>query len=820
MERLMLLMVLIWTLNTAFSLLSKYFGLRVDPTRLFCGITAYCGNKPANPDWIKMIMMYNQERGEDSTGWAVNNKIVKDNEKVTKFIQANPLIVTPEDENFTIVGHARKSSSGPRNKELAHPFGIYEDDTEKEVYDLILAMNGTLTNTELLSKKWGIDFKYGTNSDTQMLAKAMVKLGSGFIEALELYDGTATLAFFMPKYKNTLLIYKDPERPLYCWNQSKNQMYISSLQEPLLAIGADKKSVLAFRDGEFFEIEEGVIINNERVIRTPEKYPVFKNNSRMGFNKNRSHYHSDYEYDGYSAYEYPTQSVSVIPAKEKISLKARIEEKSYHDNKGGVIYTINERYFRNGHFVDGKFNITDRGKVKSDTKDAKTYFFTNGYMCKSEEDYNIVVKKSADENGVFNRDKFISIRLSDMIEHFQYPAIAIVDRQEKWLLNSEHSSKLKKINDKLIFTPFLSDEEFTLIYKDDCTKINRKVICNIGEITKKVTNEYHLSKDLMSEVSEIETVRFLTEKFKKEASDSPHYFNTLVRQELWRVQPSDVLKEYVFNLILRMAIYEDVINEKQLKEIKIEGAKNLYSGKDYINEMQSVIRNLQKKLKEKGNENIAIGKTTLEKIKIVEDNPEQFSQKDCIESIKSCNSYFLNDHFTDDIYHAKEDELDLLKNEWVAGNDKDLFEFYEGVLLCFNTIGKMSDQEFLYALEADSMDRLLKANEIYKKWHEYLSDCENCTIKQEEEPVKDVIVDEKLLEEKDEDYYENEYVSEVQEIVETMKDVYDRMEKVETALRTPRFMKVKVRLGALARDMEKYIMDDVDPGDKTEKNEQ
>ncbi len=39
---------------------------------LGCGLVGYCGSTPADPEKLRMLLLYNQERGEDGTGWAVN----------------------------------------------------------------------------------------------------------------------------------------------------------------------------------------------------------------------------------------------------------------------------------------------------------------------------------------------------------------------------------------------------------------------------------------------------------------------------------------------------------------------------------------------------------------------------------------------------------------------------------------------------------------------------------------------------------------------------------------------------------------------------
>jgi len=804
----MLVMVLIWILNSLFSLISKKFGLNIDRSILSCGITAYSGSKPADPDKIKMIMMYNQERGEDSTGWAVNNKIIKDTEKVMKFIQKNPLIITPEDDNFTIVAHARKASSGLRySKELAHPFGIYENDTEKEDYDLILAMNGTLSNTELLANRWDIEFKTNTNSDTQMLAKAMVKLGEeNYREALELYDGWATLAFFHPLEKNTLMIYKDPDRPLYLWNIAPDQMYISSMEEPLLAIGAAQNELKYFKPNFLYKIVEGKITYDKIVDRKPLKpivtYPI---GNRIGYKKGK-HYNTDYEtwqnQGGESFIEMTSKKDEVI------LIKNRPNESKNHDNRGNKVYTINERYYRNGHPLEGKNFITDIGKMKSELEAVKLnmepMFFICGYKCLSEKAYDTVFERVKDQHDKFSLDKFKSIRVSEFVEFFSYPVLTLIDEEEGWILDNHYTSSLKKRGDTLSFSPFLSDEEFKLIFRCKWTKITKKVICdNIGFRKKEVSVDAD-NDDLTSIESEVTTRAWLIDKFKTEESDNPNYYYTITRRDLWRVNTSDSLKKYFFELIMRIGLNYLVVSKVMLKDLRKEAEVSMFSGKQFLKDMEKITSLIKTKVKDEDisnmtnhNMHISTDLTTKEKIQIHEQNQNIFTEDDIINSIKCCNILYKSPNFANDIHEAKEEILDDLKTSWVVNNsDKELYDFYEAVLLSLNTVERISKSELLYALESDPKDLSAKAHSTYREWHNFMRDCGDLQISENEcvrENSKEIVV-EPEAEVLDAEYYESSFLSELEELLESVKEIKGRMDKTETNLRTERFNKLNVSL--------------------------
>lgn len=843
METLMLVMVLIWFLNGLFSLFSNWFGVKPIINVLSCGLTGYSGSKPADPAKIKMIMMYNEERGEDSTGWAINDQVVKDTDKVTKFITKNKLVLSSKDENFTIIAHARKTSSGARyDKELAHPFGIYNGDN-KDKFDLILAMNGTLSNTDLIAKEFKEEYKANTNSDTQILSRIISRLGpNDYREALKLYDGNATLLFYFPQNPNTLLVYKDPDRPLFCWNQNENQIYISSLREPLLAIGADDKDICYFEANHLYYIDKGVITNKENITRTPKKHvATFPKRAACGV---------DYAYGHTGRYEHYDFETGVVEKSSLLSSKPndqklmkRSDNKSLHSGRGNKIYTINERYFRNGHPLQGKYFIGNTGKLTDQQKASlwtpedkgkpeysRAYYFINGHMCKTELDYNSIVSKCKDIHGNFDLEQFKQIRISEFVENFEYPVVTICDKKEVWIVSDEYLEALVRKGDKVVITPFLSDEEFTIVRTDKWTTTSNKLACEVGEV-KSANNLFSESiADVTSEENESETEEFLIGKLKTEASISPNFYYCAVRKDFWRKNISQELKEYFFNFLFNLSLKYQVISESSLIDLKLQATTTEYSGKEFTKNLESIIQNLKKKVMTAKVDTLS---TTLEelstedKITLHSNNPGVFSEEDIINSIKIVNPFLRGNGFDTDIYNA-ETEIEIIENNWIKNQklEGEVRSFCEASLICLAEVQVITSNELLYILEEDLEIIKSKTHIQYKKWHAIVNkktneqksnddktpdengkeeDCEN--------DIENSILDTESLSDENNtpekltpEYYYDEFQSEVNEIFNNMGELKFRMKNLEEQSKNSNFLKLEVKFSDLITYSVKHLV--------------
>lgn len=242
-----------------------------------CGIIAWSGKDPKkfNQDKFNIIGIFNESRGGDSCGVAVDGEIyygVDKDKHFEKFIinkgYPKPKVIP------AVIGHTRKSSVGIATVNNAHPFGYGE---LNEGYEFIGCKNGTLSNYEDLAKEFGIDITVYKNNvydrrknDSEVLLEILYK--SHNVEVLEKYIGGAAIvcqdlnnpeiiyAYHGASKKETTDITTTlyEERPLYYYQESLNSVYISSLIEPLLFLGGvEDENVFEFKHNLLYEIKNG-----------------------------------------------------------------------------------------------------------------------------------------------------------------------------------------------------------------------------------------------------------------------------------------------------------------------------------------------------------------------------------------------------------------------------------------------------------------------------------------------------------------------------------------------------------------------------------
>lgn len=813
-----LVLMFITCLNIILPPILRMFGIKQRFDILGCGLTGFCGSKPANPGWIKMLMMYNETRGEDSTGWAVNGQVTKETDKVSKFLTKNKLVISETDESYTIIAHARKASVGARHaKDLAHPFGVRNDSTVlNEPFDLILAMNGTLMNTNLIAEKFGEKFISNINSDTQILSRIFGKVGvDKFPEVLNIYDGTATLLFYFPSDPNSLFVYRDKERPVYCWSKSEEEMYISSMQESLVAIGAEEKDVLAFKENELYYIKNGVIKYNKKIDRTPLR-PV----SRGGFMSNtfdrRDYYDSDY-HDGCGigdscGYNENNKNFhennAVIQMKEFKDLRKRYDESKQHDNRSNRVYTINERYFRNGHALQDKLFITSTGKVKSyneaeKDKTAKAYFFIDGHMCKDENSYNTVFNIFKTNAGTFDVMAFKGDKASKYIENFKYPIMITCDHKERWILSNEYDEMTYNNGGTVVLTPFLSEESFLLKRTDKWTNETNKVLAETRNISK-VSFVPVLSIDaVLNGLHDITTIEYVKRRVLVESSDSPFFYFASVKREIWKINASDKAKAHFFKLLIELAKEKEVIDVKKKDKLIESGKQNQFSGDDIIREMEGIISLLRKALRLEV-DNTSSTKSKVEVLstsqRITLEKDDEFSEDDMLNSIRASNIFTTNKKFENEFYDVKEKEFEDFKSKWNELGDEDKnVELYEAVVISVNLFGNVSNAEALYVLEHGGKDLEDKAKSSYDYWYEYI----NGGFLGGNEKDKAIGNDEEITDESVEDdspaYFYSELESEIIEWVSSLDEILKRYEKFEEKHKNEEF---KSLFGILKMDLE------------------
>lgn len=718
-------------LNIFLPLLLKSFGFKVNFNTLRCGMVGYCGDVPADPNIIKLLLMFNQSRGEDSTGWAINNKITKDTDKASLFLTKNKLTITPEDVNYSVICHARRASSGGKYvKELAHPFGMYKDAVEKERYDLILAMNGTLTFLDEFCKEFGVENK-AVNSDTQMLARIMCELGEKeYTKALERYAGAATLLFMSPKYTNTLMVYKDAERPLYYWQKDKNQMYIASMDDALQSVGADKENVIPFTDGKVFRINKGKITKSFEIDRTnPVKAAINKTvkNSRI-YSPGSSNYKPDSR--SWSA----EQEVELSNVGRDAHSNTKV-----HAIKGNCIYLYCDRYHENGHPVTGIKNVSPKGELSVTEREGydKMYFFF-GYMCKSEEAYKKICGDLGEiikEKQEVNIPKFKLTKISDMCENFKYPVTSYINDDTskfRWILDQEWIAKADA-SGTLQIDLFLSNAIITVKDTGGRTKGNKKGV--FEEVLVKLKSSLNAKVDpaLTAQVNTVLDslkIRYTERDSKNEirrrilAEGDTQWPTTIFRSmkiDYWQVNTSCDIDSYYYTLLFELFSEAELAEHTEIKAIFTSGERN-FTDVGFLTDVKK-LQNLYVKYLQ------SVGKSSIEtnpedphdNSSFHESDEEEVDEVPHIETIKRSNDFYSQPNFKRDFYEATYPQIGNFADIWISqeADQTEKYRFYEGVMLCLLHIGKIKNSDFLEFLEYPANPANI--NKVAKNYEEYIA---------------------------------------------------------------------------------------------------
>jgi len=289
-------------------LLNIFFGGKAISNRLACGLFAYNGDSAPNMDYIKILGIFNESRGEESCGIAIDNVVTKDTGKWTNFLQKN--IIPKPTEVFTVLGHTRKSSKGAVSIDNAHPFEI--SSTDEFIADPVMigAHNGTITNTHDLALKYG--FKH---SDFQVDSKLLLSIIADSkrdikqLNVLNDYIGGAALIWYFIEEPNKLYVFKGAskkfknaveteERPLFYYKvKGENKVYISSLDTALKVIAEPKDNddtgevgdIKSFQTNRIYCIDNGKVTILKAVFDRSKAFTDYSNHQNYNYN--------DEEYD-------------------------------------------------------------------------------------------------------------------------------------------------------------------------------------------------------------------------------------------------------------------------------------------------------------------------------------------------------------------------------------------------------------------------------------------------------------------------------------------------------------------------------------------
>ena len=267
-----------------------------------CGIFAWSGKDPKkfNKDKFDKLGIFNIDRGKDSCGVSFDGEVYYglNTEKLySKFIvnrEIKPL------KYPVVIGHTRQASVGNIvNERNAHPFGF--GNNSEGNYEFVGCHNGTLYNHKDLASTFKIDTtetikvqsdhnpngfyeSFRQKIDSEILLEIIYKTKN--FKVLSQYNGAAALVFTNTNEPNVIYVWKgaskwydytnyhiEEERPLFYYKETKNSLYISSIQESLETIGGIANvNLFTFSPNTIYKITDGDVEH-------AEKTPISRNNA-------------------------------------------------------------------------------------------------------------------------------------------------------------------------------------------------------------------------------------------------------------------------------------------------------------------------------------------------------------------------------------------------------------------------------------------------------------------------------------------------------------------------------------------------------------
>lgn len=405
--------------------------LKVDKSKIFCGIFAFSGYKNLTPAQERIVMykmkilgLFNQSRGQHGCGIYFNGEVIKgfDNlitKKDTKLFHnfiSNEDYVMPQFDSRTnscIIGHTRQATSGAHVEANTHPFFIQSEDARN---NLVGVHNGQIENVWDMCNQHGIKHT-DYHVDSKALYMLMDKIGVE--EILTKYKGYAALVWAKPSEPNSLNVFhgaarkirnEEPyeERPLY-YMKSEEGIYISSLENSLIAIrdSADQKihdveynHVLKITNGKFTSSKKRIYREDANLYvpyvhkQQEHVYPVRQ--PQIGFPQNDRVRNEVNTVLGKGTIETSGPTTSKI-WKETVPVRADVE-----NGKIRVMFHKG-RYWVGVLLAQGQFYLNHKGIVDDKEKhETRLYYFWAGVMLKDEASYTQLVKFQEDKNSFLN----------------------------------------------------------------------------------------------------------------------------------------------------------------------------------------------------------------------------------------------------------------------------------------------------------------------------------------------------------------------------------------------------------------------------------
>ena len=362
-----------------------------------CGIFAWVGkdSKKFNKDKFDKLGLYNIDRGKDSCGVAFDGEIyygLGADKLYSKFIvdrEINPVHYP------VVIGHTRSASVGNIvNVKNAHPFG-FGTNNDNTGYQFIGCHNGTLYNHKELAQMFNIKSsedeenistiapynKYTSvrqKIDSEILLEIIYKNKN--FKVLGKYNGAAALVFTDTNEPNVVYVWKgaskfydlknydvEEERPLFYYKETKNSLYISSIQESLEAIGGKvNKNLFTFKTNNVYKITDGDVEHAELIPISRVNATQKDSSYTTSNNYYKNHTNAYSTHDNYHEYDYiknTKKDVIVLPAVKEVLDTSNckiVPPNIYNENLlrtqneyEGRVYFNKLRYWKNGHLITG-----------------------------------------------------------------------------------------------------------------------------------------------------------------------------------------------------------------------------------------------------------------------------------------------------------------------------------------------------------------------------------------------------------------------------------------------------------------------------------
>lgn len=426
---------------------------------LGCGLFAFMGQYPSRFDWsaFNALGLYNDKRGGDSCGavsFDFNMFGIRTLSDYSDMIEAYTTL--PKLTSKAIIGHTRKASVGGVKEDLMQPYYLTtnakvikqqvkkDHDFAKWVNDnptivkrekgenrvlqlstvYTAAHNGTIYNYEELAKKYNI--VVGDKNDSHTFLELLYRRGFSIVQD---YQGTAAFILYnyykdegyvfrgySPYYENGTIGYD--ERPLYYWQNSKNSLYFSSLEDSLNFIRHEGEEVKELEKNVIHIIRNGRFVDGievDREHKSSQKRDTVKNYSGSKYFSNTDKWSNwdsvngseDNNYGRYSTgdvqkHTRETKNKKDFFGNKKAHFDHETDDPDYSLSKSRA-YFCKGRYWMDKKLLEGKYMLNSFGYKPYSAQETvseqyKEYYFIEGVMMYDKVCYMEAIKNVVKEN--------------------------------------------------------------------------------------------------------------------------------------------------------------------------------------------------------------------------------------------------------------------------------------------------------------------------------------------------------------------------------------------------------------------------------------